>query len=173
MSDVVLSADGQEIHQTLSEFPSAFFLLCEPLKSRQFMSENPSTNSLFPIQGEQFPKSEKLCNVRIINQLFAIRKSEFVYPFKIVYLREQKEIASKPPQILISVSKRNFKKAVTRNRIKRQIREIYRKNRKDIFTEQTFVPHYLAIIFIAKKQESFGFMEDRLCKVLRRISQKS
>lgn len=135
------------------------------------MSKLTSSSSIFLSKGDRFPKSEKLSNIKIINALFQNNLSEFSYPFKVIYLRDH-ELETKPPQVLISVSKKKFKRAVDRNRIKRQIREIYRQNKRNIFTTQTHTPHYMAIIFVANKHENFFFMEKRLVQVLTKISQK-
>ena len=57
-------------------------------------------------------------------------KSFSIFPIRVVYMPvEQGEV---PATILISVSKRRFKRAVKRNRVKRQIREVYRKNKQPL-----------------------------------------
>ena len=57
-----------------------------------------------------------------------VSKSFSIFPIRVVYMPvEQGEV---PASILISVSKRRFKRAVKRNRVKRQIREAYRKKIK-------------------------------------------
>ena len=75
----------------------------------------------------QFPKASRVHLRNDISFLFTKGRSINAFPVKAVYKLE-------PPQnehwlrIAVSVPKRNFKKAVDRNRIKRQIREIYRLN---------------------------------------------
>lgn len=78
-----------------------------------------------------FPKSERLYIRKDIEKLFSGENESFsVYPFRIVFMKTPKtEANSIPVKILISVSKRKFKRAVKRNRVKRQIRESYRKNK--------------------------------------------
>lgn len=76
-----------------------------------------------------FPKKEKVVSLKIIDSLFSKDKlGFFVFPFK-VSLIIVAEPAAATCQVLIIVPKRNFKKAVDRNKIKRQIREIYRLNK--------------------------------------------
>lgn len=72
-----------------------------------------------------FKKEERLCNKGSISDLFHKGSSFLVYPFRVVSLVEKGEhiIA---PQVLISVPKRRIKKAVSRNKIKRKIKEAYR-----------------------------------------------
>ena len=55
-----------------------------------------------------------------------VSKSFSIFPIRVVYMPVEQGEA--PASILISVSKRRFKRAVKRNRVKRQIREAYRKN---------------------------------------------
>ena len=54
-----------------------------------------------------------------------VSKSFSIFPIRVVYMPVEQGEA--PASILISVSKRRFKRAVKRNRVKRQIREAYRK----------------------------------------------
>ena len=77
---------------------------------------------------QTFRKNERLCRKTSIDELFSKGQSFFVYPFKISWIIAQEDEGS-PAQVLISVPKRNFKKAVKRNQIKRLIREVYRKER--------------------------------------------
>jgi len=76
---------------------------------------------------QTFKKGERLSSEKSIATLFAEGDSFFQYPFKVVYKKEQSTYPFSV-QLLISVSKRNFKKAVDRNKIKRLIREAYRKS---------------------------------------------
>ena len=63
---------------------------------------------------------------------------------------EQGEV---PATILISVSKRRFKRAVKRNRVKRQIREVYRKNKQPLLDGLQNKGQRLAIAFIYLSDE--------------------
>ena len=73
-------------------------------------------------------------------------KSFSIFPIRVVYMPvEQGEV---PATILISVSKRRFKRAVKRNRVKRQIREVYRKNKQPLLDGLQSRGQRLAIAFI-------------------------
>jgi len=76
-----------------------------------------------------FSKRERIVSRKLIEQLFSKGSSQSMsaFPLRIVYI--QKERDGEPLQVLVSVSKRHFKHAVDRNRVKRQIREAYRLNR--------------------------------------------
>ncbi|MFL5754070.1 MAG: ribonuclease P protein component [Bacteroidia bacterium] len=80
-----------------------------------------------------FKKSERLCSKKDIELLYTSGKHRTVPPLKLYW----KPVLSESPshvRVIISVPKRQFKKAVDRNRIRRQIRQIYRLN-KYKFTE--------------------------------------
>lgn len=81
-----------------------------------------------------FQKAERLCSKKIIDKLFLEGKSVFSFPVKIVFLETQLP-AKVPVQAGFSVGKRNFKRAVQRNLIKRRMREVYRLNKSKIYDE--------------------------------------
>ncbi len=90
------------------------------------------------IDGEKvnfsFNKSERLCSKKVIDKLFLEGNSVFSYPVKIVYIETL--LPSKVPvQVGFSVGKRNFKRAVQRNLIKRKMREVYRLNKPEFYKE--------------------------------------
>lgn len=78
------------------------------------------------------PKKEKLKSKKLIEQLFNDGKSVSNYPVKLIYLKTVHEDGSKF-KIGVTASKRNFRSAVKRNRIKRLMRESYRLNKPLIF----------------------------------------
>lgn len=74
------------------------------------------------------PKQERLCSRTLIEQLFlghSQHKKE--WPVRVVYqVVKRKDEDDAQTEVLMSVSKRNFKRAVKRNLVKRQLRESYR-----------------------------------------------
>ena len=85
---------------------------------------------------QTFKKEERLHEKKLIGTLFKEGKSFYKFPFKVVYFKLE-EAEAYPAKVLISVSKHNFKRAVDRNRIKRLIREAYRKNKYLLVEEET------------------------------------
>lgn len=69
------------------------------------------------------PKAERLCSKKALDELFGGgHQSVASFPLRAVFMTTEEAGA----RILVSVSKRFFKRAVHRNRIKRQLREAYR-----------------------------------------------
>lgn len=73
------------------------------------------------------------------------------------------------PQILVSVSRKHFRRAHDRNLIKRRCREIYRLYKNDLLTRKKKLPALLGIIYVGKKHESFDFMRQQLQRLLDRL----
>lgn len=122
------------------------------------------------LQKHTFPKEEKLCSKKQIEELFKKGSSTFLYPFRITSLHCE-DRPSHFPQILISVPKKRFKRAVDRNRLKRQIREAYRINKNGIFFElnQEKIPCYLGIVYVGKEKLPFSLIEKKLISILSRL----
>ena len=79
-----------------------------------------------------FPKSEKLCSDKLIDRLFTEGdRSIGVFPVRLVFLQLPEDEFS-GVNVMVSASKRHFKRAVARNRVKRQLREYYRLNSNNI-----------------------------------------
>ena len=94
-----------------------------------------------------FNKRERIVSRKLIEQLFSQGSSHSAsaYPLRIVYMQTERDTV--PVQILVSVSKRHFKHAVKRNRVKRQIREAYR-HHKHLLEEKIPADMSLAIALI-------------------------
>ena len=80
-----------------------------------------------------FSKSEKLCSHSVISTLFEEGNSFFCYPFTVIWMPENQS-SRFPVQLAISVPRKSFKKAVHRNKIKRLVREAWRKNKHDLYS---------------------------------------
>lgn len=128
---------------------------------------------------QTFKKEEHLCSRQCIETLFSKGKSLSRFPFKILYHPEKLD-TSFPVQIMVSVSKKKFKRAIDRNKIKRLIREGYRKNKYLIYDylKPTQKQYALAIIFIGDKIVPYSFIEEKiivsltsLCEQLKKDNQ--
>jgi ribonuclease P protein component len=121
-----------------------------------------------------FTKEERLCNKKLIDQLFHNGSSFLCYPFKVSWL-----IATDPQlfpaQVLFSVSKKRYKNAVDRNLIKRRIREAYRLHKQQYLysllsdTDKNIV---FSIGFIGKEIVPYDFIEKKILKLLNQLSEQ-
>lgn len=118
-------------------------------------------------------KPERLNKKKVIEKVFAGGARSFsVFPLRVVYLPVEELEGS--VSILISVSKRRFKHAVKRNRVKRQIREAYRMNKHELLNVLAQKQCRLAIAFIYLSDELIesSVIEDRMKTALARIAEK-
>jgi len=78
-----------------------------------------------------YSRDEKLKKQKLIDQLFQKRKSVNAFPVKAFYAfpEEKMDVALKAG---VGTSKRNFKRAVHRNRVKRLLREAWRLNKPEL-----------------------------------------
>lgn len=118
----------------------------------------------------QFRKQDRLCNKTLIDRLFSSDDVLFYYPVKVVFrIVDQEESKSEDGvQVLISVSKRNHKRAVVRNLLKRRVREAYRLNKQILIVGQTHLN--IAIIYSSKSVEPYQKIEDGVKKALSKIN---
>lgn len=114
-----------------------------------------------------FSKAEKLTSKKEIEGLFKEGSSFYFSAFQIRHSTSGPE--EMPHQVLITVSKRNFKRAVDRNLIKRRIREAYRLN-KDLIAD--IPPLYIGFVYISKQILTFHEIQNQLIEVLGRLKNK-
>ena len=118
-----------------------------------------------------FNKSERLCSFREIQSLMKNGESFFHYPFKVVYekvaLTQEQQ---RPNAIIVSVPKRNFKRAVKRNLLKRRIRESYRLN-KGILTAPQGCSINILFVYVAKDIKEYSYIETRLKEAMELVLQ--
>jgi ribonuclease P protein component len=117
---------------------------------------------------QTFSKNERLCSKPLIDQLVKKGNSFNGFPFKIIWLEIQE--SSAPVKIVISVPKRNFKRAVDRNRMKRLIRETYRKNKHTLIERIGNKKIVLLLVYTSKTFMDYTGTEEKIKIVLNRLS---
>lgn len=118
-------------------------------------------------------KVERLDKKKIIEKMFAGGAHSFsVFPLRVVYLPVEE--LETDAAILVSVSKRRFKRAVKRNRVKRQVRETYRVNKHGLLDMLAQKKCRLAIAFIYLSNElvESSVIEERMKTALARVAEK-
>lgn len=82
---------------------------------------------------EGFPKYERICKENDIQVLFDEGHGFSVYPYRVIYLFRHDESRPVTCRLLVSVSKKRFHHAFKRNRVKRLMREAWRKNKATLY----------------------------------------
>ena len=105
-----------------------------------------------------YPKNEKLKSKITIDLLFSKGSSVSKYPLRLVYVESDYGIPEGSEQKIkmgVSVSKRNFKRAVDRNYFKRLLRETYRLN-KHLLIDKLDKPYAFMFFYQTKDRLSYA-----------------
>ena len=120
---------------------------------------------------QTFTKAERITGKILVDRLFEGGGASFVaFPFRIVYMPLPKGKA--PASILVSIPKKRFHHAVDRNRIKRQVRESYRKQKYIVWqaAEEQEISIAIAFICIAQQHYPSAVINKSIHKALRHIA---
>jgi ribonuclease P protein component len=119
-----------------------------------------------------FKKEERLCNKKLIDGLYHSGSSFLCYPFKASW--QFIDVPQKfPVQIVFSVSKKRFKRAVDRNLVKRRMREAYRLNKQQYLygvlnsSEKKII---LSLGYIGKEITASDFIQKKMLKLLAQLA---
>lgn len=117
-----------------------------------------------------YSKAEKLKSKKLFEQLFAEGKSIANYPLRLIYVKTVlKETI--PIKVGVTVSKRNFKSAVKRNRIKRILRESYRCNKSIVFNNSNN-NYALLFLYLGKEMPKSIAVEKKMISLLEKFTEK-
>ncbi|WP_127124330.1 ribonuclease P protein component [Chryseotalea sanaruensis] len=114
-------------------------------------------------------KAERLHSKKLIQELFTKGSSFYLHPFKVLVLSNPASSATDHHQILVSVSKRNFKRAKDRNTIKRRIKEAYRLQKANFKSSPSLL---IAFLYIAKEVLPSSTIHPSLIQALKKVEQK-
>lgn len=120
------------------------------------------------------PKSSRLHSRKLIGKLFEEGEASYSYPIKTVYCLGDFD-DGEPLKAAFSVSKRNFKHAVDRNRFKRLMREAFRLNCHELKQTLQQQNAQLAVMFIYanKERSEYHAVEKAMKKQLLKLTQIS
>lgn len=124
---------------------------------------------------EGLPKSQRIYLKKAVQTLFEEGKGFSLYPFRVVvhlYDAESQEVAL--PRMLVSVSKKRFHHAIKRNRVKRLIRECWRKNKSELMKlcKEHNKTLDVAFVYNATVILKYGEIEEKMKKVVERLAEK-
>ena len=116
-----------------------------------------------------FSKQERVCNRNDFQKLFSEGKSFYSYPFRCIYLWNETTYFS--ARIAVLVSKKKFKRAVDRNKIKRLIRESYRLKKEILYQKYAEIPKNLDIIIIYSETKilPFSFVQKKVIELINKV----
>jgi len=121
-------------------------------------------------------KNERICSRRLMDELFSGdgSKGVSVYPIRAVYMTKEQQQDMPPVMMMVSVSKRHFKRAVKRNRVKRQLREAYRLNKEILWNKATEkgCNIVVAFIWIADEIVSSAEVSSKMATLMRKIAER-
>ena len=121
-----------------------------------------------------FSKQERIVSQKLTDELFNSGQSHTLtaFPLRAIFLVLETPCQSGAKlQLLLSVPKRRFKHAVDRNRVKRQLREAFRKNKEPLANA---IPDgqavALAFIWMSDKHVPSPDVDQRVFKLIQRIA---
>jgi ribonuclease P protein component len=116
-----------------------------------------------------YSKKENLKSKKLTEELFSRGKSFNLFPLRIIYL-EKSDITT-PVQAGVSTGTRFFKKAVDRNRVKRLLREAYRKEKLPLqdFLQQQNKKIIFFIIYTHKELPEWAALQKKMQLALQKL----
>lgn len=125
-----------------------------------------------------FSGNERIKSDKLSQSLFIGGKSRSMaaYPVRMVYMQIDRAGGDAPAKTLMSVSKRHFKRAVKRNRVKRQLREAYRLNKhilhEAIEASESGKAYALAFVWQSDELYATKDVEASMKRLLMRLADK-
>lgn len=116
---------------------------------------------------QTFERGERLKSRTAIEQLFKNGASFGAYPLRLVYAPMEKRWSEFPIQFTVSVSKKKFKRAVDRNRVKRSVKEAWRLHKSVLYKalEGEVNQYAFLVIYTAKEIVPFQQIEKSMLKI--------
>lgn len=123
---------------------------------------------------EGLPKYERICKENDIQALFDKGCGISVYPYRVIYLFRCDESRPVTCRLLVSVSKKRFHHAVNRNRVKRLVRESWRRNKAALYEicEKDNISVDVALVYTATVIHSYEEMSAKTKKAVQEIIKK-
>jgi ribonuclease P protein component len=114
-------------------------------------------------------KQDRLSHIKLIDKVF--KSSHSIKAFPLIFTYNYHEDNTLPFQVLVSVPKRRFNKAVDRNRIKRLVKECFRLKRPLFLAALKEQSIYGAFIYTNKEMPDFQIIEKSVNKILSKLNE--
>ena len=105
-----------------------------------------------------FQKQERLSGKKTFDVLMKHGEDFYQFPFRVKWMFTDAEMPF-PAQVAFAVPKRTFKLAVTRNRIKRILRESYRRNKSFFYEDLKSKNRQIRVMLIFTHKEPLELQE--------------
>ena len=125
------------------------------------------------LSGEErftFSKKNRLCHKNSIKELFNNSSSFYLYPFVVKSSTALQHKGASHFQVLVTVPKRTFGRAVDRNMIRRRIKEVTRLHQQVITSRPDLQNLKVVLIYTAKDIQSFDLIQNKLILVFKRLA---
>lgn len=123
------------------------------------------------IPDHSLSKDERLCSLRLINSLY--ESSDSIKAFPVLFTYKSPENFSAPFQVMFTVPKRNFKRAVQRNRIKRLMREAFRLAKPEFTDSLNGKKIICSLIYTSKELPDLKTLHLSIRKIIHKLHEKS
>jgi ribonuclease P protein component len=117
-----------------------------------------------------YSRIEKLKSKKLFEKLFAEGKSVTQFPLRMVYVKTN-AAQTVPFKTGVTVTKRKFKSAVKRNRIKRVLREAYRLNKAIVFNNCE-ANYALLIMYLGNEMPESKQVHEAMSALLKKFKEK-
>ena len=119
---------------------------------------------------EGLPKYERICKDNDIQALFGKGLGVSVYPYRVIFIFRHDEDRRVTVRLLVSVSKKRFHHAFKRNRVKRLIREAWRRNKAPLYEicQRDNISLDVALVYTATVIHSY---EEMLAKTKKAVNE--
>ena len=120
---------------------------------------------------EGLPKYERICKENDIQALFDKGRGVSVYPYRVIYLFRHDESRPVTVRVLVSVSKKRFHHAIKRNRVKRIMREAWRRSKAPLYEicQKDNISVDVALVYTATVIHSYEEMLSKTKKAVKEI----
>lgn len=121
-----------------------------------------------------FPKKEHLTGETRIKKVLSEGDSFIVFPLRIIFIEQTEKREEPAIRILFSVPKKRFKHAVDRNKLKRRLREAYRKNKTILWhdIEERNTTLEIAVLYISNDFYRFDTLNKKIKESLIKIKDR-
>jgi ribonuclease P protein component len=124
------------------------------------------------LDSQRFYRDEHLKKKKRIDLLFMEGTRKKFFPLVLLYRPYTPE--DEPfHQVLISIPKKHFRKSVVRNKVRRRIREAYRKHKAMLYNNIQGLPFLLGYVYLSKTVVTYAEIEKSIVASIRYLIEQN